>query len=135
MASAGPSAAWSVRDDVRTLYAIIEELRQKYTSPAATRALDIVLRELGQTHDNLKEALERVEGRPLPAAAQPVLSELKVWAWLAGVDDLRTPPPPDESRGQAEPLDWGDLGIGITLGLSALVAFILALLVTIRHTP
>jgi hypothetical protein len=134
MASVGEGAADALQSEVRTLYAIIDELRQKYPSPAALRTLDLVVRELGQTHDNLKEALERLEGRAVPAGGQQVLSELRVRAWLAGVDDLRVPPPPDELKEYMEPRDWAEIGIAIMLGGSALIAVVLALLVTIRHS-
>jgi len=134
MASVGEGAADALQGEVRTLYGIIEELRQEYPSPAALRTLDMVVRELGQTHDNLKEALEHLEGRPIPSPGQQVLSELRVRAWLAGVDDLRVPPPPDELKEYMEPLDWAEIGIGIMLGGSALIAAVLALWVTIQHS-
>jgi hypothetical protein len=133
MASVGEGTADALQAEVRTLYGIIDELRQKYPSPAALRTLELVVRELGSTQDNLKEALERLEGRPVPAGGQQVLSELQVRAWLAGVDDLRVPPSPDELKEYTEPLDWAEIGIAIMLGGSALIATVLALLVAIRH--
>lgn len=134
MASASASRADEPQAAVGALYAIIDELRQKYPSPAAIKALDMVVRELGQTQDNLKEALARLEGRPLPTVGQQVLSELRLRAWLAGVDDLRIPPPPDELKRQAEWFDWGEIGIAVMLGGSALITIVLALVVTIQHS-
>jgi hypothetical protein len=134
MASVGEGAAVSIQGDVRTLYAIIDELRREHPSPAALRTIDLVVRELGRTQDNLKEALEHLEGHPIPTGGQQVLSELRVRALLAGVDDLRVPPPPDEVRRYTEPLDWAEMGIGIMLGLSALITTVLAVLVTIQHS-
>jgi hypothetical protein len=133
MASLGEGAADAIQGDVRTLYAIIDELRREHPSPAALRTIEMVVRELGRTQDNLKEALEHLEGHPIPAGGQQVLSELRVRAWLAGVDDLRVPPPPDEVRRYTEPLDWAQIGIGIMLGLSALITTVLAVLVAVRH--
>jgi hypothetical protein len=126
--------AWEI-DDVqagtRTLYGIIDELRHEHPSPAAVKTLDMVVQELGRTQENLDEALEPLENRPIPVGGKQVLNELKLRARLAGVDDLRVPPAPEELT--VEPLDWGDLGIAILLGLSALTVLALGILVTVRH--
>lgn len=55
-------------------------------------------------------------------------------AWLAGVDDLRIPPPPDELKRHTESLDWAEAGIAVMLGGSALIAMVLALVVTFQHS-
>jgi hypothetical protein len=134
MASLSGRPSEALQPDARTLYSIIDELRQEHSSPAAIRTLDMVVRELGETHDNLREALEHLQGQPIPPGGRRVLNELKVRAWLAGVDDLRVPPPPDEVRRTMEPIDWAAMGIAIILGGSALIAAVLAILVTISHS-
>jgi hypothetical protein len=116
-----------------SLYAIIDQLRREHPSGSAIRTLDMVVRELGYTQDNLREALAHLEKTPLPPGGERVLSELKLRAWLAGVDNLRTPVPPEELRASLPPLDWAEIGIAIMLGGSALIVFVLGLWVTIRH--
>jgi hypothetical protein len=116
-----------------TLYEIIDQLRREHTSPAASKTLDMVVRELGRTQDNLREALDRLQRTPLPLGSDEVLSELKLRAWLAGVDDLRVPLPPEEMEAYLEPVDEGEVGIAIMLAVSGLLIFALSLLVTIRH--
>jgi hypothetical protein len=93
----------------------------------------MVVRELGRTQDNLREALDRLQRTPLPRGSDEVLSELKLRAWLAGVDDLRVPLPPEEMEAYLEPVDEGEVGIAIMLAVSGLLIFALSLLVTIRH--
>jgi hypothetical protein len=117
-----------------TLYEIIDQLRREHPSPAASRTLDMVVRELGRTQDNLREALDRLERTPLPPGGEKVLSELKVRAWLEGVDDLRVPLPPEEMEIYLEPVDKGEVGIAVMLAVSALLVFGLSLLVTIQHS-
>jgi len=116
-----------------SLYAIIDHLRREHQSGSAIRTLDMVVRELGYTQDNLREALAHLEKTPLPPGGERVLSELKLRAWLAGVDNLRTPVPPEELTASLPPLDWAEIGIAIMLGGSALIVFVLSLWVTIRH--
>jgi hypothetical protein len=94
----------------------------------------LVIRELGRTHDNLREALDVLQRTPLPPGGEEVLKELQLRAWLAGVDDLRVPLPPEEMEAYLEPITKGDVGIAIMLALSALLAFGLSLLVTIQHS-
>jgi hypothetical protein len=117
-----------------TLYEIIDQLRREYPSPAASKTLDMVVRELGRTQDNLREAVDRLQSTPLPLGAEKVLSELKLRAWLAGVDDLRVPLPPEEMEAYLEPVDKGEVGIAIMLAVSALLLFGLSLVVTIQHS-
>jgi len=106
-----------------SLYDIISDLRRTYQTPSAARTLDLVVAELGQTQDNLKEALGRLDGRPVPTGGQEVLEELASRAHMAGVDDEQIPLAPDELRASLEPVDASQLGIAVLLGGSALLAF------------
>jgi hypothetical protein len=85
----------------------------------------MVVAELGQTQDNLKAALARLEDRPVPTGGQEVLEELATRAHLAGVDDEEIPLAPDEIRAFQEPLDESQLGIAVLLGGSAVVTLAL----------
>ena len=116
-----------------SLYAIIDQLRREHQSGSAIRTLDMVVRELGYTQDNLREALAHLEKTPLAPGGERGLSELKLRAWLAGVDNLRSPVPPEELTASLPPLDWAEIGIAIMLGGSALIVFALSLWVTIRR--
>jgi hypothetical protein len=116
-----------------SLYAIINELRLEYPTPAASRALDMVVKELGETHDNLKDALARLEGHPFGPAGRKALDELKRRAEEEGVDDLHLQPPPDELEATYEPLDEAQLGIAALLGVSGLIILVLGLFITVTH--
>src|SRR5262249_22180316 len=59
-----------------TLYDIISELRRENPPPTASKTLDLVVAELGETRDNLRRALDRLEARPVPADGRAVLEEL-----------------------------------------------------------
>jgi hypothetical protein len=109
-----------------TLYDLISELRREHPTPAASRTLDLVVAELGETRDNLREALGRLEQRPVPTGGKAILEELAARARAEGVDDYRVPLTPDELRASAEPVDGSQLGIAILLGGSGLVVFGLA---------
>jgi hypothetical protein len=106
-----------------SLYDIISDLRRAYQTPSAARTLDLVVAELGQTQDNLKEALARLDGRPVPTGGQEVLEELARRAHVAGVDDEQIPLAPDELRASLEKVDASQFGIAVLLGGSALVTF------------
>jgi hypothetical protein len=108
-----------------SLYDIISDLRREHQTPSAARTLDLVVSELGQTQDNLRAALGRLEGRPVPTGGQEVLEELTTRAHLAGVDDEEIPLAPDEIRASQEPLDESQLGIGVLLGGTALLTIAL----------
>ena len=117
-----------------TLYDIIAELRREYPTPSATRTLDLVVGELGETRDNLQRALARLQARPVPPGGKAVLDELAARAHAEGVDDHEVPLTPDELRASYEPLDRAQIGIGLMLGGTALLiaglvvaAFIFAL--------
>lgn len=108
-----------------TLYGIIADLRRKHPEPGATETLDMVLTELGKTRDNLKEAVEHLDGRPLPPGGKQVLEELVERARAEGVYDLDYGPDPYD-RPLPEPLDEGTAGIGALMALSSLVGLGLA---------
>ena len=107
-----------------SLYGIIADLRREHPTPAATQTLDMVVGELGQTRDNLKEAVANLSGKPLPPGGKPVLDELVERAKREGVYDLDYGPDPYDTV--PEPLDEGTLGIGALLALSSLIGIALA---------
>jgi hypothetical protein len=108
-----------------SLYGIIADLRRKYTTPAATATLDLVVAELGRTRDNLREAVANLEGKPLPPGGKPVLDELIERAKEDGVYDLDFGPDPYD-KPPLEPLDEGTVGIGALLVASSLIGLGLA---------
>jgi hypothetical protein len=110
-----------------SLYGIIADVRRERPSPATTKTLDLLIRELGHTRDNLRDAVSNLDGRELPPGGREVVDEVLFRAERTGVDDLQYPPPP---RGVVvyEPLDEGTAGIGFLLALSSLVVFVLAVL-------
>jgi hypothetical protein len=110
-----------------TLYDIISELRRENPTPSASKALDLVVAELGQTRDNLRRALVRLEDRPVPAGGRSVLDELATRAHAEGVDDEEVPLSPDELRAGAEPVDGSQVGIAVVLGGSGLLVAGLAI--------
>jgi hypothetical protein len=113
-----------------TLYGIIADLRRKYPTPGATQTLDLVVAELGKTRDNLKDAVENLDGRPLPSGGKPVLEELVERAREDGVYDLDYGPDPYD-RPPTEPLDEGTAGIGAILAISSLVGVALAIVAAV----
>jgi predicted phage tail protein len=108
------------------VYDIISELRREHPTPSASKALDLVVAELGQTRDNLNQALSHLEERSVPAGGRSVLQELAERARAEGVDDDVVPLSPDELRAGAEPVDSSQVGIAVLLGGSALVVVALA---------
>lgn len=108
-----------------SLYGIIADLRRKYSTPAATETLDMVVAELGRTRDNLNEAAANLSTKQLPPGGKPVLAELVERAREEGVYDLDYGPDPYD-KPPLEPLDEGTLGIGALLVLSSLVGIGLA---------
>jgi hypothetical protein len=104
-----------------TLYDIISELRREHPTPSASKTLDLVVLELGQTRDNLQRALVRLNERPVPAGGKSVLEELANRAHAEGVDDYEVPLSPDELRASYEPLDPSQVGIAVLLGGSAVL--------------
>jgi hypothetical protein len=109
-----------------TLYDIISELRRENPTPSASKTLDLVVAELGQTRDNLRLALDRLDQRPVPAGGKSVLEELATRAQAEGVDDEQVPLSPDELRAGAEPVDASQVGIAVVLGGTSVLAVGLA---------
>ena len=109
-----------------SLYGIIADLRREHPTPGAMETLDLVVTELGKTRDNLKEAVDHLDGRPLPVGGKQVLEELVERARRDGMYDLDYGPDPYD-RPPAEPLDQGTAGIGALLALSSLVGVGLAI--------
>ncbi|HYL07868.1 MAG TPA: hypothetical protein VEU76_04920 [Candidatus Udaeobacter sp.] len=113
-----------------SLYGIIADLRREHPTPGAMETLDMVVAELGKTRDNLKEAVDHLDGRPLPAGGKQVLEALVERARLEGVDDLDYGPDPYD-KPPPEPLDEGTAGIGALLAISSLVGVALAVVAVI----
>lgn len=109
-----------------TLYDIISEMRREHPSQAASKTLDLVVAELGQTRDNLRQALDRLDERPVPVGGKSVLDELAARARAEGVDDQEVPLSPDELRTRAEPVDASQIGIAVLLGGTGLLVTALA---------
>ena len=108
-----------------SLYGIIADVRRKHPTPGATETLDMVLAELGKTRDNLKEAVDDLDGRALPPGGKQVLEELVGRARQEGVYDLDYGPDPYD-RPLPEALDEGTAGIGALLAIFSLAGVALA---------
>jgi len=113
-----------------SLYGIIADLRREHPTPGAMQTLDLVVAELGQTRDNLKEAVANVEGKALPPGGKPVLDELVQRAREEGVYDLDYGPDPYD-KPPPEPLDEATAGIGALLAISSLAAMALAVVAVV----
>jgi hypothetical protein len=111
-----------------SLYDIIDDLRREHQSSAATRTLDMVVVELGETRDNLKQALSRLDGQPLPSGGREVLEQLAIRARAAGIDDVTVPLSPEELRENEEPVTPSQVGIAVVLGGTALLSVVLVAL-------
>lgn len=109
-----------------SLYGIVADLRREHPTPGAMETLDMVVTELGKTRDNLREAIDDLDGRPLPPGGKQVLEELVERARRDGVYDLDYGPDPYDQP-PTEPLDEGTAGIGALLALSSLVGVGLAI--------
>ena len=112
------------------LYGIIADLRREHPTTTAMQTLDMVTAELGRTRDNLKEAIEHLDGKPLPAGGKQVLEELVERSRAEGVYDLDYGPDPYD-KPVPEPLDEGTAGIGAVLAITSLVGVALAVLAVI----
>ena len=108
------------------LYDIIAELRREHQTPSASKTLDMIVTELGQSRDNLKLALARLEERPVPTGGRTVLEELAERARREGVDDNQVPWTAQELRASYESVDRSQVGIAVLLGGSALLVVLLA---------
>ena len=112
------------------LYGIIADLRREHPTTTAMQTLDMVTAELGRTRDNLKEAIEHLDGKPLPAGGKEVLEELVERSRAEGVYDLDYGPDPYD-KPVPEPLDEGTAGIGAVLAITSLVGIALAVVAVI----
>ncbi|HSS62242.1 MAG TPA: hypothetical protein VLK30_12390 [Candidatus Limnocylindrales bacterium] len=108
-----------------SLYGTIADLRREYPTTGAMQTLDLVVAELGSTRDNLKEAVQTLEGKPLPPGGKPVLDELVKRAREEGTYDLDYGPDPYD-KPPPEALDEATAGIGALLAISSLVGIALA---------
>ena len=113
-----------------SLYGIIADLRREHPTPGAMETLDMLVAELGKTRDNLKEAVDHLDGKPLPAGGKPVLEELVGRAREDGVYDLDYGPDPYD-KPPVESLDEGTAGIGALLAISSLAGVALAIVAVI----
>ena len=113
------------------LYDIIAELRREHQTPSASKTLDMIVTELGQSRDNLKVALSRVEQRPVPTGGRTVLEELAERARREGVDDYEVPWTAEELRASYEPVDGSQIGIAVLVGGSALIVMLLAIVAVV----
>jgi hypothetical protein len=113
-----------------SLYGIIADLRREHPTPGAMETLDMLLGELGKTRDNLKEAVDHLDGKPLPTGGKAVLEELVQRAREEGVYDLDYGPDPYD-KPPVEALDEGTAGIGALLAISSLAGVALAIVAVI----
>jgi hypothetical protein len=113
-----------------SLYGIVADLRREHPTPGATETLDMVVAELGKTRDNLKEAVDHLDGKPLPPGGKQVLEALVERAREEGVYDLDYGPDPYD-RPAPEPLDEGTAGIGALLAIFSILGVVLAVVVVV----
>lgn len=113
-----------------SLYGIIADLRREHPTPGATETLDMVVAELGKTRDNLKEAIDHLDGKPLPPGGKQVLEQLVERSREEGVYDLDYGPDPYD-RPPLEPLDEGTAGIGALLALFSVIGVGLAVVAVV----
>jgi hypothetical protein len=112
------------------LYGIIADLRRENPTPGAMETLDLLVTELGRTRDNLKEAVDNLDGKPLPPGGKPVLEEMVERARAEGVYDLDYGPDPYD-RPVPESLDEATAGIGALLAVTSIAGIALAVLAVI----
>ncbi len=113
------------------LYEIIAELRHENQTPAATRTLDLVTERLGETQDNLRQALSRIPSTGIPFGGQPVLEELLARAEADHVDNLTTGYSQTELAAATEVVDSSQAGIALVMGGLAVLSIILIVLAII----
>lgn len=114
------------------LYEIIAELRHENQTPAATRTLDLVTERLGETQDNLRQALSRIPSTAIPLGGQPVLEELLARAQADHVDNLTTGYSQAEIAAATEVVDSSQTGIALVMGGLAVLAIVLLVLAIIE---
>lgn len=115
------------------LYEIIAELRHEYQTPAANRTLDLVTEHLGESRDNLRQALSRIPSTAVPLGGQPVLQELMSRAEADHVDNLTMGRSQSEIAASTEKVDVSQVGIAITMGGLALLSVVLIVLAAIYY--
>ncbi|MBO0702383.1 MAG: hypothetical protein J2P38_05585 [Candidatus Dormibacteraeota bacterium] len=115
------------------LYEIIAELRHENQTPAATRTLDLVTERLGETQDNLRQALARIPSTSVPFGGQPVLEELLARAEAEHVDNLTMGRSEAEMVAAREVVDVSQAGIGLILGGLAVISVVLVVLAAIYY--
>lgn len=113
------------------LYEIIAELRHENQTPAATRTLDLVTERLGETQDNLRQALGRIPSTAIPYGGQPVLEELLARAQAEHVDNLSTGYSKTELAAATEAVDSSQTGIALVMGGLAVLSIVLIVLAII----
>ena len=116
------------------LYEIIADLRREYPTPSATRTLDLVTAALGRTRDNLREAVATLPDTSLPTGGREVLEDLQARAQADGVDNLHTPPSPEEVAAGRERVDASQVGIAVVMGGTALLGILLIAVAIIAYT-
>jgi hypothetical protein len=110
-----------------TLYDIIADLRREHANETAAKTLDVVMVELGHTRDNLRQALARVDPSSIPPGGAEVIKELEARAREARLDNLTYPEVKMPGfRPPLEPVEEGELGIGLLLGASSVFLIVLA---------
>jgi hypothetical protein len=110
-----------------TLYDIIADLRREHGNETASKTLDLVMIELGHTRDSLREALAKLDRSSVPPGGEAVLKELEERARQNRLDNLNYPEVKmTVFRPPLEPVEEGELGIGLLLGLSSVVLLALA---------
>ena len=112
------------------LYGIIADVRREHPTTGAMQTLDMVTAELGRTRDNLKEAVQGLDGKALPAGGKQILDEVVQRARTESVYDLDYGPDPYD-KPVPEPLDEGTAGIGAVLFISSLVGVALAVVAVV----
>lgn len=112
------------------LYGIIADLRREHPTTPAMQTLDMVTAELGRTRDNLREAVDHLDGKPLPQGGKQVLEELVGRARSEGVYDLDYGPDPYD-KPVPEALDEGTAGIGAVLAITSVIGIALAVIAVI----
>lgn len=111
-----------------SLYDMIDDLRREHQTPGVTRTLDMVVVELGNTRDNLRQALVNMDGQPVPTGGREVLDELATRARAAGIDDVTVPLSPEELRANQEGITASQVGIAALLGGTAVLSIVLVAL-------
>ncbi|HEX4215683.1 MAG TPA: hypothetical protein VIA06_20385 [Candidatus Dormibacteraeota bacterium] len=118
------------------LYEIIDQLRREHPTPSATRTLDMVVAELGQTRENLRLALTNLEGRAIPVGGRTVLEELDDRARAEGVDEETMPLSKTEIMDSMEGVTSDQIGIAVIMaGISVVgvALVVLAILGSLIH--